>query len=410
MKANSNFISKCILATYAVVLRCYPSAYREQFGELMLQAVKDELRHSRQQSANQLAFTLIKDISLSLPREHYAFESQQGFARKSFLLLLVLMTGLFVAREPLQKITTTSIEAFVQIPDSLQQMRIDNYVEHLRISAEEMLYSKDPNSVVAGATTLIDMDWLHKVTPADRESIRVELARALTDGTNDPAVIFNAMRICTNETEFCDAQPLLAIMRDQHQQNAMTWLHHAAVAKQFGNSSQQLTYLEQALAATTYRNYGEVTNLKQIEQTQNKPFGMPWYLTFFGKSSQFRPEESAIYLTIHSNVNTLPSCEYNLQINTPEVQIACQKIALKLLQNHSLDFGQRYFALELAKKSGNKRWLDLADHDHEIYKKLNSLPPEPKLPKLQETHDALAQGKVDALVTRIMADNPTIED
>ncbi|MEO6172181.1 MAG: hypothetical protein ABIP02_03605, partial [Arenimonas sp.] len=368
MKTNSNFLSKCILATYAVVLRCYPSAYREQFGELMLQAVKDELRHSRQQSANQLAFTLIKDISLSLPREHYAFESQQGFARKSFLLLLVLMTGLFVAREPLQQITTTSIEAVVHIPDSIQKMREDKYYEYYLTSAHEMLLSQDPNNIVAGAVTVIGMDWDNKMTTADRDNIRVELARALSADANDPAVLFNVMRICGNRPDICKAQPLLEKMRSLDPQNAMTWLLHAAIAKQQGNTDQQLAYLEQALAASTYRNYSEMLTVKQIEKMQSRPFVMPWYLKLFGKTSQYRPEALAMYLTIDNHVNSIPSCEYSSQIKASEVQSACQKIALKLLKNQSLDFGQRYQALKLAKQSGDTTWLGLGERDQKMFR------------------------------------------
>ncbi|MEO8002118.1 MAG: hypothetical protein ABI644_09580 [Arenimonas sp.] len=405
MKGNSNFISKCILTAYAVVLRCYPRAYREQFGELMLQAVKDELRYSRQQTTNQIAFTLIKDVGLSLPREHYAFESQQGFARKSFLLLLVLLTGLFLAREPLQQITTASIEAFVNIPNSIQRMHEEKYSENLHTAAQEMLHSQDPNSVVAGATILVDMDWLHKMTSADRDSIHVELERALISGANDPAVLFNAMRICGNEPDICNVQRLLSKTRTLYPQNAMTWLRHAAVAKQQGNTTQQLAYLEQALTATSYRNYGEINHLKQIEQIQNKAFVMPWYFNFFGKTSQFSSENLAMLLTIHSNINTMPSCESDLQVKTSEVLITCQKIALKLLENQSLDFGQRYVALALTKQSGDTRWLALAEQDDEMYKQLYSLPSEPKLPSLQDMHDALAQGKVDAMLKRIIIEN-----
>ena len=405
MKANSSIVLKAILATYRLVLRCYPRAYQEQYAELMLQAAKDQLRYSKQHTVNQITFSLFKDISLSLPREHYAFESQQGFARKSFLLLLVLLTGLFVAREPLQQITTTSIEAVANTPESIQNLRYKEYSEYYRIASNEMLHSQDPGTVIAGADRLLEFNTFDDMPRTEAETISRELARAIASGANDPAVLFNAHRVCANNPTICNAQPLLTKMRSLHPQNAMTWLRHAAHAKEQANNSQQLAYLEQALEAKHYRNYWEINKLKQIEQMQRKPFAMPWYLKLSDKTSQFSPVELAIYLTIHSNVSTFPSCEYNLQINTPEVQIACQKMALKLLENQSLDFGQRYFALGLTKKSGDTRWLALAEQDHEMYKALYSLPSEPKLPSLQETHDALAQGTVDAMVKHIISEN-----
>ena len=406
MKANSSIVLKAILATYRLVLRCYPRAYQEQYAELMLQAAKDQLCYSKQHTVNQITFSLFKDISLSLPREHYAFESQQGFARKSFLLLLVLLTGLFVAREPLQQITTTSIEAVANTPESIQNLRYKEYSEYYRIASNEMLHSQDPGTVIAGADRLLEFNTFDDMPRTEAETISRELARAIASGANDPAVLFNAHRVCANNPTICNAQPLLTKMRSLHPQNAMTWLRHAAHAKEQANNSQQLAYLEQALEAKHYRNYWEINKLKQIEQMQRKPFALSWYLKVFSNKWQLRPEDTAAYLAL-SWTYPMPSCEKSFPAQTPEIQTACQKIAINLLQNQSLQYPESQFALSLAKQTDDQKWQARWEQDKikfELFYKLLA-DKETKMPSLQEIHDAVEQRKVDSLVARTISEN-----
>ncbi len=330
-----------LINVYGAVLYLYPTSFRENYREQMLQVFTDNYQRRQKTNAALFYFDTISDLGNSMSQEHFSDFSKNG--RIKLAMIGVFFALGFLTLKPF--LTTSLSNAFdsvANIDNKISDYVYEDHSDYGKKLAQGLLLSNDPIKTMSAATHLNAWNQFYASEGQNSQlyDLKTPVARALEKNANNANVWLAAYPLCVVDKQTCDANKVFNHLQMIAPENGMPLLYRASEARERGDINSQEMYLNKANNRLFFDDGKNAINASWLFAYAEQPYSLPWY-SFLASKNLKKLETSAWAFDSY-----FQGCR-DAHKSSAAIQTSCREIARKIalqansslslkLQTHSL--------------------------------------------------------------------------